>query len=423
MDLAIEKLHRTLLDAALPSTVEDLKNATEDYVVNLLTTFLSRFEINMSLIDQPIPEQLIAMPYYEDSDVINLINLHTVVTRIFDKIFLHDFCLSDITSPGQKRFRKQVKFLSNFVLYTIHKKSGFNDKMDQIQTMSKLLEDAKERKAQVAESINNKLMHKAKQLSIIEKLENEIQCIQSKADKINKKEAELERIKSEVEQKNQKAKERCGSVRTKAGKLSKLINEVRSQVVQSPKKYQSRLDEIEKQHKSKVEERDIMQEAIQEKKQSIKQIEEKLNLVQRITDDFRVLADIYKEQKDKKTKLNNVTKATDSLNNNLKESKTKLAIHNDQMDSEKKKLQIYIEEDMMPLHTLHIQVLSEKKILKTKLDKDRDCFNEKCLRRNKLQTEIKKIEEETTDLIKNAQECYDNDIANEIELQKAWREE
>lgn len=71
---------------------------------------------------------------------------------------------------GQKRFRKQAKFLSNFVLYAMHKKSGFNDRMDQIQTMSKLLEELKERKTQISESINNKVMHKTKQLSMIEKV-------------------------------------------------------------------------------------------------------------------------------------------------------------------------------------------------------------------------------------------------------------
>jgi len=47
----------------------------------------------------------------------------------------------------------------------------------------------------------------------------------------------------------------------------------------------------------KVEERDIVQAAIQEKKQSIKQIGEELNFVQKISDYFRILADIYKEQK------------------------------------------------------------------------------------------------------------------------------
>lgn len=40
------------------------------------------------------------MTYFEDCDIINLINLHTAMTQIFDQIFLHDFCISDITSPG-----------------------------------------------------------------------------------------------------------------------------------------------------------------------------------------------------------------------------------------------------------------------------------------------------------------------------------
>lgn len=76
-----------------------------------------------------------------------------------------------------------------------------------------------------------------------------------------------------------------------------MITEIQSEVVHSPQEYQSRLDEMEKQHELKVEERNIMQEAIQEKKQSIKQIGEKLNYVKIITDDFRTLADTYKELK------------------------------------------------------------------------------------------------------------------------------
>ncbi|XP_018317531.1 probable kinetochore protein nuf2 isoform X1 [Mycetomoellerius zeteki] len=422
MDVSIAKIHHTLLDAALPSTIKDLKNPTEDYVVNLLTTFLTRFGINMSLIDQPIPEQLGAMMYYEDSDVINLINLYVVVAQISNKIFLHDFCLTDITSPGQKRLRKQAKFLSNFVLYTMHKQSGYNDRMDEIQTISKLLEDLKERKTHVSESINNKVMHKAKQLSMIEKLENDIEHMQSITEKLNKQEMEFEIRKNNVDKENQKAKELCGSVKTTAGKLSKMITEIQSEVVHSPKEYRSRLDEIEKQHKLKEEERSTMQEAIQEKKQSIKLIGEKLNFVQKTSDDFRMLADTYKEQKNKKTKRNNVIKEIDSLNNIWSESKTKLAMHKDKIDIEKNELQTYNEEDMVLLCNLYSQLLSDKKIQKTKLDKAQDCLNEKCLEKNKLQTDIKKIEEETRTFINSCQESYDNELANEFELRRAWKE-
>lgn len=71
---------------------------------------------------------------------------------------------------GQKRLRRQAKFLSNFVLYTMLKKSNFNDRMDQIQETYRLLEELKEKKTRVLESINNKALHKAKQLSLKDKV-------------------------------------------------------------------------------------------------------------------------------------------------------------------------------------------------------------------------------------------------------------
>lgn len=52
----------------------------------------------------------------------------------------------------------------------MHKKSGFSDRMEQIQARSKLLEELKERKARVSEAINNKFTYKTKQLDMIEKV-------------------------------------------------------------------------------------------------------------------------------------------------------------------------------------------------------------------------------------------------------------
>lgn len=52
MDLPVNKIHRILLDAGLPSTIENLKNPTEEYIMALLTSFLSRYNINMNLINQ-----------------------------------------------------------------------------------------------------------------------------------------------------------------------------------------------------------------------------------------------------------------------------------------------------------------------------------------------------------------------------------
>lgn len=77
--------------------------------------------------------------------------------------------------------------------------------------------------------------------------------------------------------------------------MSKEIAELQSEIVYSPEEYQFRLNTLKEQKKLKLEERDIIQEAIQEKKQSIKQIGEKLNFVPKMNDIFSTLIDVDKE--------------------------------------------------------------------------------------------------------------------------------
>lgn len=61
--------------------------------------------------------------------------------------------------------------------------------------------------------------------------------------------------------------------------------------------------------------------------------------------------------RNKEMELTNITKEVDSLNSIRNESKTKLAMHKDQVDTEKNKLQLYHEEDMVPLCSLYNQLL------------------------------------------------------------------
>lgn len=51
MDLDIEKIHSILTEANLPSSINDLKNPTEEFIVNLIDTFLRRFHIDVNAID------------------------------------------------------------------------------------------------------------------------------------------------------------------------------------------------------------------------------------------------------------------------------------------------------------------------------------------------------------------------------------
>lgn len=54
MDLDIEKIHNILIEANLPSSIKDLKNPTEEFVVNLIETFLRRFHIDVGAIHNVI---------------------------------------------------------------------------------------------------------------------------------------------------------------------------------------------------------------------------------------------------------------------------------------------------------------------------------------------------------------------------------
>lgn len=52
----------------------------------------------------------------------------------------------------------------------MHKKSEFNERMDKIQEKYSLLKELREEKTRVLESINEKALHKTKQLSLTKKV-------------------------------------------------------------------------------------------------------------------------------------------------------------------------------------------------------------------------------------------------------------
>lgn len=52
MDLDLEKIHNILIEANLPSSIKDLKNPTEEFVVKLINTFLKRFHIDFNTFDK-----------------------------------------------------------------------------------------------------------------------------------------------------------------------------------------------------------------------------------------------------------------------------------------------------------------------------------------------------------------------------------
>ncbi|XP_043525154.1 probable kinetochore protein nuf2 [Frieseomelitta varia] len=414
MDLDIEKIHSILTEANLPSTINDLKNPTEEYIVNLINTFLRRFYIDVSAIDKPTMEQQDIMSSCEDFTIIKLINLYVAMAQIYDRIYVKDLCITDITSPGSKKVRKQAKFLANFILYATNKESDIEEKVNEIQNRAKILHDILEKKNETEEAINNNTQHVKKQLLIKEKYIAEIQKLQSKLEKNNKKHIELVTRMSPAEEEKQKAMELCGTYKAQALKLSKAITELQSEIVKSPEEYKKRLNELEQQQSTKIEEREIIQEAFQDKKCLIEKQQNVLTFIQEQLEKFTEIRDIYDRLK--KIKVQEVTtrKQVDTLRIDVAEFERKLVVQKDHnKEDEINEIQMQCEERLSPLRSLNAQLLSNKKSCKEKLEEVQIQYNEDCLELKKIQNTIKKLENETAGLFKNYQDLYNNEISIE----------
>lgn len=411
MDLDIEKIHNILIQADLPSSINDLKNPTEEFVVNLINTFLRRFHIDVGAIDKPTMEQQDIMKYCEDSDIIKLINLHVVMVQICDRIYLKDLCITDISSPGSKKVRKHAKLLVNFILYATNKESDIADEISKIQNKGKLLHETIEKKNEIIQAKNEKALSTAKHLSVKEKCTAEIQKLQLTIEKNNKKYIELMAKVNKAEEKKHKAVERCGTKKAEASKLSKTLTELQSEIVKSPEEYKMRLNELEKQQTDKVKERETMQEAFLDKKHLIEQQTNILNFVQKQLEKFVEVQDIYHQLKNVDIQEDNIRKQVDVLRADITEFEKRLQSQKEQHEEiEIHNLHAQYEERLVPLRNLSMQLLSNKKLCKERLEEMKMKYNDEYLKLEKSQSTIKKLEEETVALIKNYQDLYDSEI-------------
>ncbi|CAK9803057.1 hypothetical protein ANTPLA_LOCUS3432 [Anthophora plagiata] len=420
MDFDIEKIHNILIEANLPSRTDLLKNPTEDYVFSLINTFLRRFRIEVNAINKPTMEQQDIMQYCEDTDIIGVINLHIAMVQICDRIYLKDLCVTDIISPGSKRLRKQAKFLANFILYANNKELDIKDKVCEIEHKAKVLHDILEKKNETLKTINDKALYIGKQLSSKDKYILEIQKLQSEIEKNNKKYMELVTKMTAAEEKKQQALQLYGTYKAQVVKLSKTIDELQSEVVKTPEEYQMRLSELEQQQNIKVEKRERIQKEFQQKKHSLEQQTNILTFIQNQLNKLSEMRDIHDQLKKISMQEESVVKQVDMVKTNIAEFEKKLETQNDKHNkNEVNEIHIQYEERLSALRDLSVQLLSNKKICKEKLEEAQIQQNDDCLKLKKMHSMIKKLEDETAILIRNYQDLYNSEISTEEILWKA----
>ncbi|XP_054013416.1 uncharacterized protein LOC128895139 [Hylaeus anthracinus] len=421
MDSDIEQIHNIVLDARLPSSTNHLKNPTEQFVVNLITTFLRRFHIDVGAIDKPTIEQYDIMSYSEDTEIIGIINLQVAMIQLCERIYIKELCITDIISPGSKRVRKQAKFLANFILYATTKESDIKDKISKIKNKVKTLQDIIDRKNEAIEMINNKALHTAKQLSLKNQYIADIQKLQARLENNNKIHAEVLAKMSLEEERKQPLIELNGSYKVEVLKLSKIVVELQSEIVKSPEKYKMRLKELEKQQTSQNKQRELMQQTCQDKKHLIEQQNVFLTFIQKQQKKFSEVPDTIEQ-------LKNITAAGDSskkqiemLRADIKECEKRLERQKDERkENEIDGLCAQYDERLSSLRNLNIQLSSKKKLCQEELKEVLVKYNEDCLKLKKMQSTIKKLEDETVGRLKSYQDNWNNEVLTEKALWETW---
>lgn len=228
------------------------------------------------------------------SHIVCLLNLAEVIGIIGEKIFVKDFSVTDITSPGSKRTRKILKFLANFTLYAQNASAKLQEETDKIFAEAEQIENTKKRTEDIKERMNSRAAEMAIMIAQTEAMDKKAEEIrgrlkkrQENIDKVCKQNAKLQIKTSKLEE---IAKNKYIDVK----KLESTVEQLKTKIVADPNQDQLRLQELEKEREDKEEKRIASEEAIQQKKPMIQHFEKLLLFIAQL---HSKLPDTFKFQK------------------------------------------------------------------------------------------------------------------------------
>ncbi|XP_014613120.1 PREDICTED: probable kinetochore protein nuf2 [Polistes canadensis] len=418
MDSDLEELDNLLRDIKLPSSIRDLRNPTEEFVMGLIETFLKLFKIDVDVINKPTFEQQLAISSTEDTDIVSIINLYVAIKQICDRIFIKSFCLSDITSGGSKRICRVAKYLANFIVYVSNKELDIQGLINKIHSKVKQLEELNEKNQNIQTLINEKNVNTSRQLALKEKYKMEIEQLRSVLDNNETSKLEIQEEMLSIEEERKKLLEEYNAHKVETNRLDKTIAELKLEVVTSPEEYSTRLCDLEQQHEEKIEERKMLEKTFLTKKELEKKYENLLSLVQKQYEMISEIKDIHECLQKNIIQGESLQKQVDTMEIHITELNKK---HKDQEDNQGSTIDEILtqtKERLNAVRELQAQLLSKKQVTLSELENKKRVYNDVDMEIKTFQDLIKKVEEETTTFIKNCQELYNHEIRNEINLRK-----
>lgn len=418
MDSDLEELDNLLRDIKLPSSIRDLRNPTEEFVMDLVETFLKLFKIDVDVINKPTFEQQLAISSTEDTDIVSIINLYVAIKQICDRIFIKSFCISDITSSGSKRICKVAKYLANFIVYVNNKEEDIESLINEISSKVKQLEELNEKNQNIQTLINEKNVNTSRQLALKEKYKMEIEQLHSVLDNNETSKLEIQEEMLSIEEERKKLLEEYNAHKVETNRLDKTIAELKLEVVNSPEEYKTRLCDLEEQHEEKIEERKMLEKTFLTKKELEKKYENLLSLVQKQYEMISEIKDIHECLQKNTIQGESLQKQVDTMEIHITELNKK---HKDQEDNQGSTIDEILtqtKERLNSVRELQAQLLSKKQVTLSELENKKRVYNDVDMEIKTFQDLIKKVEEETSTFIKNCQELYNHEIRNEINLRK-----
>ncbi|XP_008559535.1 kinetochore protein Nuf2 [Microplitis demolitor] len=414
MDFSPESVHSLLTELEFPVSMEDLKNPTESFMIKFITELFQRFHIDVGTLTQLAFDQVDVLKVTGEqnaSHIVCLLNLAEVIGIIGEKIFVKDFSVTDITSPGSKRTRKILKFLANFTLYAQNASAKLQEETDKIFAEAEQIENTKKRTEDIKERMNSRAAEMAIMIAQTEAMDKKAEEIrgrlkkrQENIDKVCKQNAKLQIKTSKLEE---IAKNKYIDVK----KLESTVEQLKTKIVADPNQDQLRLQELEKEREDKEEKRIASEEAIQQKKPMIQHFEKLLLFIAQL---HSKLPDTFKFQK----RLMEESKRFEVLDRQLQELKEAISVEeklfheNDEalLQEEIKKYEAEHESNLVKLRNTQTKLINEKKILEEKIADMKTQQLEFLSELDKVKIKIAESENKTKEFLKQSQDLCNEDI-------------
>ncbi|XP_031776886.1 interaptin [Nasonia vitripennis] len=310
-----ENLQSVLQEAGIQVDMRNLQNPTEDFMVYLITEYLKKFDFDSNEISKSTIDQLECLSCPDSaSDAIKAINLYSALSSVCNEIFLKDLCLTDITSPGPKRARRQIKILFNFFAYVRNKMTENEMAFVELDNQQKDMEKMIDKKHAIVAKTGATINDRENKLELKQQLQLEIDKIRLEMEENNIRSIELEKQVKNVMIQHQSVYEQCCNLKAKGMKLHKETTDLQAKIVKSPEEYAARSKELKKVLEIKKEERQVLNDSITRKKLQIKNNENAQELVKDLNDKFSVnKSETYKQLKETSEKLEYVQKELNLL--------------------------------------------------------------------------------------------------------------